>query len=93
MNLTWAKIKDYVYVLTLIGVGCGWYIENRVTKAKNEMKDIAQDATIAAQTEEIRELKKELREVKIDSQKNKGYAKENANSIDWLTAIAGLDVN
>ena len=79
-------IRDVIYILTLVAIGCGWFVSYKITKFKNELKDQVQD-------EEIAELKEENRKLKLETQNNKEYAKENANNIDWLTAIAGLDTN
>jgi hypothetical protein len=77
-------VKDVFYILGLLGVGCGWFIDAKITKFKNESKIQDQDAKIEAQAEEIRQLKKENQNVQ-------GYAKQNANNIDWIIAIIGLD--
>lgn len=84
MKITWTKIKDYVYILTLIGVGCGWFVDHRVTKFKNEMKDQVQDDKIAV-------LETENGKLKLESEKQKGYVEENANNIDWIVRIFVLE--
>lgn len=84
MKKWWGKFKDFVYIIGLLGIGCGWFISASVTKIKNELKDEAQDAKIAAQAEEINQLK-------MENRKNEGYAKENANNIDWIIRVLVIE--
>ena len=84
MRKWWDRFKDVVYLVTIIGVACGWYVSLRITKIKNEMKDQAQDAKITEQEARIHELE-------FENKKIKGYAKENADNIIWLIRIWELD--
>lgn len=86
MKEIWSKVKDYVYLISLIGIGSGWVVDHKITKFKNEANEQSQNAKIAAQAEEIRLLT-------LETKKTEGYAKQNANNIDWLTAIVGLDLD
>jgi len=80
MKITWAKIRDYVYILTLLGIGCGWYVDHRITKVKNEMHEQLQDVKIEAQAQEITRLN-------LVTKTQEGYVQENANNIDWIVRI------
>lgn len=82
LNLGW---KDIIYIVSLIGVGAGWFVTNKVNKIKNEMKDQAQDAKIEAQAKEISELKDKT--INAES-----HAKENFDNIVWIFRILELDV-
>ena len=84
MKRWWDRFKDFVYLLGIIGIGCGWYIDHRITGLKNEMKDRAQDAKIIEQEERIHELE-------FENTKIKGYAKENADNIIWLIRVWELE--
>ena len=84
MKITWAKIKDIIYIITIIGVGCGWFVSYKITKFKNELKDQVQD-------EKIERLEARNEKLEFENIKLKEYVQENTNNIDWLTAIAGLD--
>ena len=76
--------KDVIYILGLVGMGCGWFVTARITKIKNEMKDQVQDAKIEAQAIEIKELK-------FENKKRDTYVKENADNIVWIVRILELE--
>ena len=76
--------KDVIYILGLVGMGCGWFVTARITKIKNEMKDQVQDAKIEAQAIEIKELK-------FENKKRDSYVKENADNIIWIVRILELE--
>ena len=80
MKKIWTKFKDVIYIISIIGIGCGWYVSYKISKIKNEMKDQRQDDKIEMLVEENRKLK-------LGSEKNKDYAEENANNIDWIIRI------
>jgi len=84
MKKWWAKFKDVVYLVGILGIGCGWYVSAKISKFKNEVKDSQQDAKILA-------LEEENNELKMEAQKNKGYAEENANNIDWIIRVFILE--
>lgn len=77
-------IRDIIYILGLVVMASGWFVDHRVTKFKNELKDQVQDEKIQAQSVEIRELKN-------TDVKQKGYVKENANNILWIVRVLELD--
>ena len=80
MKKWWAKFKEAVYLVGIIGIGAGWYIQGSVSKKMNELKDQAQDAKIAEQEARIHELE-------FENSKVKGYVKENADNIIWLVRV------
>lgn len=83
MRKWWTKFKEAVYLVGIVGIGAGWFIQASVSKKMNELKDQAQDAQIAVQEARIHELESE-------NQKIKGYAKENADNIVWLIRVFEL---
>ena len=76
--------KDVIYILGLVGMGCGWWVTARITKIENEMKDEVRDAKIEAQAVEIKELK-------FENKKRDSYVKENADNIVWIVRILELE--
>ena len=84
IKITWKKIKDVVYILGMVGIGCGWLVDHRVTKFKHEIRDQMQDEKISAQAAEIRELK-------FNYEKQISYVKENTDNILWIVRILELD--
>jgi len=76
--------KDVIYILGLVGMGAGWFVDHKVTKFKNELKDSIQDEKIEIQAKEISKLK-------FENKKQEGYVKENANNIDWIVRIFVLE--
>jgi len=83
MKKWWGKFKEVVYLVTIIGIGSGWYIQGSVSKKMNELKDQAQDAKIAEQEARIHQLE-------FENAKTKDYAKENANNIVWIIRVLEL---
>lgn len=80
MKETWKKFKEVVYIVTILGILAGWIATARITKFKNEMKDQIQD-------EKIEALAKENHELKLETQKQKGYVQTNTDNIDWIIRI------
>jgi len=83
MKKWWSKFKEVIYLVTIIGIGSGWYIQGSVSKKMNELKDQAQDAKIAEQEARIHQLE-------FENAKTKDYAKENANNIVWIIRVLEL---
>lgn len=74
------SIRDIIYILGLIGIGAGWFVDHKVTKFKNEIKDQLQD-------EKIEMLAGENAKLRAENEKQKTYVKENADNIVWIVRV------
>ena len=83
MKKWWDKFKEIIYLITIVGMGAGWYAQAKISKKMSELKDQAQDAKLEIQETRIHELEAE-------NTKIRGYAKENADNIVWLIRVYEL---
>lgn len=83
MKKWWAKFKEIVYLIGLIGIGSGWYIQASVSKKMNALENQTRDAKIAEQEARIHQLE-------FENTKITGYVKENADNIVWLVRVFEL---
>ena len=74
------NFKDVIYILGLVAMGAGWFVDHKLTKFKNEMKDQMQDEKIAL-------LEEKNDKLKFENEKQKEYVKENSDNIVWIVRV------